>query len=100
MDRLKNFIHHIKHQSFINYQHDSIDINFRILKEVLENHITSENMLLDIRNECKPDTHMDVTVEINKHKKEHKLFLQKINELEEEFIVHIKTYDKVHIHKL
>jgi hypothetical protein len=65
MDRLKNFIDHIKHQTFINYQHDSIAINFRILKEVLENHIDSENMLLDIRNECKPYTHMDVTDKIN-----------------------------------
>ena len=43
---------------------------------------------------------MDVTDKINTHKREHELFLHKINELEEEFISHIETYDKRHIHKL
>jgi len=100
MDRFKKIIQHFKQHSVIVYQHDSIAINFRILKEVIQNHIDSENMLLDIRNECKPDLHMDVTDKINTHKREHELFLQKINELEEEFISHIETYDKRHIHKL
>jgi hypothetical protein len=100
MDRLQKIIQHVKQHSVIIYQHDAIAINFRILKEVLQNHIDSENILLDIRNECKPATHMDITQKIERHKQEHELFLQKINELEEEFINHIETYDKRHIHKL
>ena len=96
MDRLKKIINH----SLIKYQHDSIILNFDILKEVVQIHLDTENMLLDIRNKCKPETHMEITDKINKHKNEHALFLQKIYDLEEEFKLHINRYDKRHIHKL
>ena len=96
MDRLKKIIQPI----IIKYQHDAIKTNFDILKTVIHNHIDSENFLLDVRNEVKPDTHMDVNDKIKKHKEKHAEFLQKIYELELELDNHIKLYDIIHIHRL
>ena len=43
MDRLKIFIKHV----IIRHQHDAININFDILKNILIQHNDYENILLD-----------------------------------------------------
>ena len=92
MERLKKMCKHI----ILRHQHDAITINFDILKNVIVNHVDTENLLLDERNK----THINVSDSIKKHKKRHKEILNRLFVLEEDLNEHIKLYDQLHIHRL
>ena len=92
MERLKKMCKHI----ILRHQHDAITINFDILKNVIVNHIDTENLLLDERNK----TNIDVSDSIKEHKKRHKEILNRLFVLEEDLNEHIKLYDQLHIHRL
>ena len=94
MERLKKMCKHI----ILRHQHDAITINFDILKNVIVNHIDTENLLLDERN--KTNIHSDVSDTIKEHKKRHKEILNRLFVLEEDLNEHIKLYDQLHIHRL
>ena len=88
MERLKKMCKHI----ILRHQHDAITINFDILKNVIVNHIDTENLLLDEHN--KRNIHINVSDTIKEHKKRHKEILNKLIVIEKEL------YDHIHIHKL
>ena len=92
MERLKKMCKHI----ILRHQHDAITINFDILKNVIVNHVDTENLLLD---ECNK-TNIDVSDSIKEHKKRHKEILNRLFVLEEDLNEHIKLYDQLHIHRL
>ena len=94
MERLKKMCKHI----ILRHQHDAITINFDILKNVIVNHIDTENLLLDERN--KINIHINVSDSIKEHKKRHKEILNRLFVLEEDLNEHIKLYDQLHIHRL
>ena len=96
MERLKKMCKHI----ILRHQHDAITINFDILKNVIVNHIDTENLLLDERNKTKQKTNIDVSDTIKEHKKRHKEILNRLFVLEEDLNEHIKLYDQLHIHRL
>ena len=84
----------------INKQHNDIDLLINRLYEVYKNHIEFEHKLLSIRYKIKPDNHINIDNELKKHIKDHINYLNKIKNLQEELKIHIKNYDKFHIHKL
>ena len=92
MEKLKKMCKHI----ILRHQHDAITINFDILKNVIVNHVDTENLLLDERNK----TNIDVSDSIKEHKKRHKEILNRLFVLEEDLNEHIKLYDQLHIHRL
>tara|TARA_B100000902_G_C26717221_1_gene624825 strand:- start:221 stop:505 length:285 start_codon:yes stop_codon:yes gene_type:complete len=94
MERLKKMCKHI----ILRHQHDAITINFDILKNVIVNHIDTENLLLDERN--KTNIHINVSDTLKEHKKRHKEILNRLFVLEEDLNEHIKLYDQLHIHRL
>ena len=96
MDRLKIFIKHV----IIRHQHDAININFDILKNILIQHNDYENILLDHQYKNISDTHIDISEKIKLHKQQHHIFLQKIFKLEKELDEHLKLYDYIHLHRL
>ena len=92
MERLKKMCKYI----ILRHQNDAITINFDILKNVIVNHVDTENILLDERNK----TNIDVSDLIKEHKKRHKEILNRLFVLEEDLNEHIKLYDQLHIHRL
>ena len=94
MERLQKMCKHI----ILRHQHDAITINFDILKNVIVNHIDTENLLLDEHN--KRNIHINVSDTIKEHKKRHKEILNRLFVLEKDLNEHIKLYDQLHIHRL
>tara|TARA_Y100000591_G_C21638272_1_gene596449 strand:- start:13 stop:303 length:291 start_codon:yes stop_codon:yes gene_type:complete len=96
MNRLTKFIKHF----IIKHQHDAININFDILKNILIQHIDYENYLLDYQKKNISNTHIDINEKIKQHKQKHYEFLQKIINMEKELNEHLKVYDYIHLHRL
>tara|TARA_Y100000389_G_C17268608_1_gene416752 strand:+ start:446 stop:712 length:267 start_codon:yes stop_codon:yes gene_type:complete len=86
-------------QSII-YQHKEIFMIFELLLDKIAEHTKYEELLLDERNESKPDNHRKVDKKINNHKIYHKQLIKNLEELYKNFELHIVTMDSKHMHKL
>ena len=100
MERLKNIIGPMIKHRLVNYQHKAIFDNFEILKTVLYNHRDTEERLLRDNDLIKSDSHIDMTDQLQDHYDKHRIFLQKVLELEKELHEHINLYDYIHLHRL
>ena len=100
MERLKNILGPMIKHRFINHQHKAIFNNFEILKTVLYNHIDTEERLLRDNDLIKSDSHIDTTDQLQAHYDKHRLFLQKVLDLEKELHEHIKLFDYIHLPRL
>jgi hemerythrin len=80
----------------VQYQHDYIFSLLKKLRERVKTHIVSEESLMELRNNKKPD---GLTKLVN-HNDKHAEILHKLQDIEDEFKTHIQIYDNLHIHKL
>ena len=84
MERLQRIFIPLIQNRLLAQQHTAIFTNFKILLDVIQNHINTEDLLLKD----------DYT-----HRNKHKAFLHRIRQLEIEMKEHINLYDS-NMHKL
>ena len=80
--------------------HDKINNSINNLIKQIEEHISYENRLLNIRYKLKPKEHPDIFNELKIHKKEHLNLLFQINTFKNNLEKHIIDYDLKHLHGL
>jgi hypothetical protein len=81
-------------------QHEEIFMIFDLLLDEIEKHTKYEQIILDERNESKPDNHINVDKKIEQHKLYHKKLIKQIETIYKDFETHIITMDIKHMHKL
>lgn len=84
----------------IDKEHNEIHLLLNKLNELCTKHIIQEEKLLKLRNNIKPENHINIDNEIMDHILEHKLLLKQIESLKNNFINHIKKKDILHFHKI
>ena len=80
--------------------HDKINKSIDNLIIQIEEHISYENKLLNIRYKLKPKDHPNILNELKIHKKEHLKLLFQINTFKNNLEKHIIDYDLKHLHGL